>query len=330
MIRLLLILIALATPLVILFHVFKTPDTDPDAMRAKYGGAAARYVETPDGLSIHYRDEGNRQARAIVLIHGNSASLHTWEKLSRRLGDDYRIISYDQPGHGLTGPAPDEDYSAAGLMRALDAVVEAAGLDSFVLGGSSMGGWVAWRYALENPARVDALLLIDAAGAPADPAEAPPPSNLGFRLVQNPLGRYLLQRITPRRLVEKSIRETVSVETIVNDAYVDRHWELLRYPGNRRAAALRPLVDREPAMAERLSDIAAPSLIVWGAEDRLTPASGAQYFDRKIPSSELFILNGVGHLPMEEAPDLTADAVRGFLADYFAAPARVKELEGTP
>src|SRR3546814_2104462 len=98
----------------------------------------------------------------------SNASLHTWEPLVTRLGADYRIVTLDLPGHGLTGATPDTDYSAEGMMHAVDVVAAKLGLDHFALGGNSMGGWVAWRYALAQPARGDALLLNDARGMPPD------------------------------------------------------------------------------------------------------------------------------------------------------------------
>lgn len=298
------------------FFFLRTPDTDPAEMIVKYGGEKARFAQTPDGLRVHYRDAGNPDGDVIIFIHGTSSSLHTWQPLAERLGGKYRIISYDQPGHGLTGPAPDDDYSAHGMMKALDAVAAAAGVDTFTIAGNSMGGWVAWRYALENPDRIEALILLDAAGAPLLEGEEPPPLNLGFRLMKVKWLRPLLEQITPRSLVERSVYDTVSVDAIVTDEMIDRYWELLRYPGNRRAAALRTDVDREPAMFDRIPEITAPVFIIWGAEDQLIYASAAQTFHDRLPNSDIFILNGVGHLPMEEAPDLAAGEIREFLVEH--------------
>src|SRR3546814_19333795 len=96
-----------------------------------------------------------------------------------------------------------------------------------------MGGWVAWRYALAQPARVDALLLIDAAGMPLRKGEKRPESNVGFRILEYPIGRWLATRVTPRMLVEQSLRGSVEKQDIVADAMIDRYWELLLFPGNR-------------------------------------------------------------------------------------------------
>lgn len=299
--------------LALLAFALRTPDTDPQAMTVKYTNAHSRFVENDAGLLVHYRDEGNPGGIPIVLLHGNSASLHTWAPLVERLGAKYRIITYTHPGHGLTGPHPRDDYSFTGMADALDLVANELALDSFVLGGNSMGGWVAWRYALANPEKVDALLLLDASGMPLREGETAPPLNLGFRLQQNAFGRFLLQQFTPRNIVKKSLLDTVSVNAIVDEAMVDRYWELLRLPGNRKAAAHRALADREPHMAQDVGTITAPALVIWGAEDQLIYATAAETFDERLPNAEVVIYDGVGHLPMEEAPDRTAEDIDRFL-----------------
>lgn len=309
------VLIPLATvvAIIVAFLLLRTPDTDRAEMIAKYGGPNAAFVAGPAGQRIHYRDQGNRDGQPIILIHGANSSLHTWEPLVKRLGGAYRIVTLDLPGHGLTGATPDTDYSAEGMMAAVDVVAAKLGLDHFVVGGNSMGGWVAWRYALARPAQVDALLLIDAAGMPLRKGEKAPESNVGFRVLQYPFGRWLATKITPRMLVEESLRGSVEKQAIVDDAMIDRYWELLRFPGNRDATVMRAKMNREPAMAARVGEIKVPTLILFGAKDRLINPTAAQTFHERIAGSEVVIESGIGHLPMEEAPDETAAAIADFL-----------------
>ncbi len=302
------------------FLLLRTPDTDRDAMIAKYGGTNAAFVDGPAGQHIHYRDQGKKAAPAIVLLHGSNASLHTWQPLVKRLGDRYRIVTLDLPGHGLTGGTPDKDYSADGMMAVVDVVAAKLGLDHFILGGNSMGGWVSWRYALDHPDRIDALLLLDAAGMPLRKGEKRPESNIGFRVLEYPFGRWLATQITPRMLVEQSLRGSVEKQAIVDEAMIDRYWELLHFPGNREATVLRARMDREPAMAARIGAIKAPTLILFGKQDRLINATAAQTFHERIAGSEVVLLDGIGHLPMEEAPDATAAAIADFLTRRLAAP----------
>ena len=285
------------------------PDTDRAAMIAKYGGSQARWAEGPDGLRVHYRVSGPEDALPLVLIHGTSASLHTWAPLRERLDDAYRVVAYDQPGHGLTGPHPDRDYSYGGMADGLEAVLAAENIEQAVFVGNSMGGWIAWQHALAQPDQVLALVLLDASGIPLDEK---PKNALGFRLMRSPLGRAAAQRLTPRAAIEASVHDTISREEIITAAMVDRYWELLRYPGNRQAMADMFARQRED-LSDRLGEIEAPTLVLWGDEDQLVPVSSAQGFVDRMPDAQAVIYDGVGHLPMEEVPDAVATDLRTFL-----------------
>ncbi len=303
----------------LVFFVVRTADTDETAMRSKYESAASQYIETASGLSVHYRDEGCSDCPAIVLVHGSNASLQTFEPLIKVLGDRYRLISYDQPGHGLTGPHPNDDYSAKGMFEAIDAVISATGVEQFALAGNSMGGWLAWRFTLAQPEKVSALILMNSSGAPPRPGAEAPRLYLGARIMQYSAGRFLARHITPRSVVEQSVFDNFVDKSKVSDVMVDRYWELLRFPGNRRAAGLRATADRETQFAQRLHEIAAPTLILWGAEDTVTPAYNANTFQEMIADSKLQIFPNVGHLTMEEVPEKTAAAMNLFLESSLSA-----------
>jgi pimeloyl-ACP methyl ester carboxylesterase len=309
----------------IAFLVLRTPDTDRDAMIAKYGGPASQFVTIADGTRIHVRDTGGTLP-PMVLLHGSNASLHTWEPLVRELADDYRIIRLDLPGHGLTGANAARSYRVEDMMAAVDGTVTTLGVDSFILGGNSMGGGISWRYAIEHPAKVRALLLLDAGGMPPRAGDRPPESNIGFRLARSPIGRWVGGEITPRSLIRRSLEQSVADPALIDEAMVDRYWELLRFPGNRQATiarfgSLRP----DPAMAERAREIRVPTLVLFGKEDRIINPSAAQSFGERIAGSEVLLFDAIGHLPMEEAPAQTAAAIREFLARRLGAPTATDE-----
>lgn len=288
-----------------------TPDTDAAAMRAKYAPAPSRFVDVGGGLTVHVRDTGPRDAPVLVLLHGSNASLHTWEPWAERLGDRYRIVRFDLPGHGLTGPNPSGRYDEAAFVDVIDRTVQALGLTRFALGGNSMGGGFAWRYAAAHPDKVSALILVDASGAPyREKVETP----LAFRLVQLPVLRDIAAVITPRSLIADGLRQSVSNKSIVTEPMIDLYWELLRYPGNRPATMTRfgePYVPAKPAEIARLT---MPTLILWGTEDKLIPADNARWFANAIRGSQVIVYPGIGHLPMEETPDRSAADVARFLA----------------
>lgn len=292
-----------------------TPDTDPAAMRAKYSSPASRFVDVGGGLTMHVRDEGNPNGPVLVLLHGSNASLHTWEPWVERLKGKYRIISLDQIGHGLTGPNPTGQYDGLAFVGTLNALMNKMGVNHFALAGNSMGGYVAWEYALAYPDKLTHLVLIDAAGPPDDPNKKLP---IGFRLARTPGINKLAEIITPRSVFEKSLHGSVSNQAIVTPAMVDRYWELNRYPGNRAATGARfaQYANRD-RNAAGLSQLRVPTLILWGAEDKLIPVSGADWFASRIPGAKKIVYPGIGHIPMEETPDRSAADLDAFLSSPF-------------
>jgi pimeloyl-ACP methyl ester carboxylesterase len=308
------VLAAVVALLAVLFLVFRTPDIPAAELRAKYASAESEFVEVAPGLTVHLRDEGPALGSVVMLLHGSNASLHTWEPWVEQLKATHRVISFDHPGHGLTGPHPKDCYTAKCFTDVVEAVARNRKLDRFVLAGNSMGGWVAWNYALAHPKRVAGLVLVDASGAPLPPEIEPKPP-IGFRIARTPGVNTVMRGITPRSMVETSLRQSVSVQASVTPAVVDRYWELLRHPGNRRATGLRFATPRETATAAKLRAIAAPTLVMWGREDKLVPVQAADVFDAYIPNSRTVIYDGIGHIPMEEAPYRSVADLQAFLAE---------------
>jgi pimeloyl-ACP methyl ester carboxylesterase len=155
------------------------------------------------------------------------------------------------------------------------------------------------------------MLLVDAFGAQPKVAPKLP---IGFRVAQTPVLRNGILYITPRSLVEKSMHQSVSNQTIVTPAEVDQYWELLRYPGNRQATIDRAATMRAFAKPGDVAGIAVPTLILWGDEDKLTPVDGGKWFNTNISGSKLIIYPKIGHLPMEETPETSARDVMNWLA----------------
>lgn len=296
-----------------------TPDTDASAMRAKYSGGASRFLTLSPGLTVHVRDQGLRTGRALVLIHGSNASLHTWEPWVERLQGQYRLITLDLPGHGLTGANPNGRYDTASYVDVVDQVMQRLGVPHAVVIGNSMGGAVSWNYALSHPEKVDALVLVDAAGAPSAKSRNMP---IGFRIARMPVLRNLAEIITPRSMFEASLKTSVYDPAFATPQMVDRYWELNRYPGNRAATMARfaQMSQNRAATPARLAAIKVPVLIMWGQEDNLIPVAAARWFHKALPTSRLIVYPKVGHIPMEEIPDQSVGDVTRWLASLPAVP----------
>ncbi|HCH95710.1 MAG TPA: alpha/beta hydrolase [Erythrobacter sp.] len=304
------ILGALALVLLAAFFILRVPDTDPAEMQAKYGAAPSRMLAVGDGRQVHVRDEGPRDA-PIVLLHGSNADLHTWQAWTDALSADYRVVRFDQRGHGLTGPAADADYSIETFAGDIDAVVDALGVERFVLAGNSMGGAIAMQYAIASPDRLDGLVLVDASGAPI---ERNADGNIAFKLAAMPGVGSVMSQVLPRSLVERSLSQSVSNQKIVTGEAVDRYWELARYPGNRDATRARFSTPRSAFSAEQVAQTDVPTLVMWGEEDKLIPYEAAGWYMDHLPDATLAAYPGIGHLPMEEAPERSAADLQQWLA----------------
>ncbi len=311
-IRILLLLIVL---LGVAFLIFRTPDTDRAEMIAKYSNDSSRFLDDGHGGTIHYRDQGNKDGPAILLIHGSNSMLQTWEPLVKLLGDKYHLISLDLYGHGLTGPNPVGAYDAESNIAEAVKVLDAVGVDKAYWVGNSMGGWLTWRAGLSVPERVSGLVLIDASGAQVDQKAKP---YLGARLAQSWLGQKLLPEITPRFLVKSSLEETVARPDQLTEPLVDRYWELLRFPGNRQAAADRAKTPREPEKWAEVGRLEMPVLLLWGEQDKVIPLSHARAFHAAIPGSQLVTYADAGHLPMEETPRQVARDIDSWIENVTA------------
>lgn len=289
-----------------------TPDTDPAAMRAKYANGASQFLTLRPGLTVHVRDQGLRSGPTLVLLHGSNAALQSWELWVERLQDHYRIITLDLPGHGLTGADPAGRYDTRAYAQIVADVMRHLGVARAIIGGNSMGGGVAWTFALAHPDKVDGLVLVDAAGAPGQTSRKMP---IGFRLARLPVVRDLAGVITPRSLFASSLKTSVYDPAFVTEPMVDRYWELNRYPGNRTATMQRfaQAPANHPATPAQLARLTIPVLILWGAEDNLIPVSAARWFHKALPGSTLIIYPRIGHLPMEETPDRSAADLRRWM-----------------
>lgn len=316
--------LALIALLVIAFLIFRTPDTDAAEMRAKYGGVPSQFVDIGDGVTVHLRDEGPKDAPAIVLLHGSNADLHTWEPWVAALKSQYRVIRFDQVGHGLTGPDPKHDYSRANYVADVLAVADNLGLERFIIGGNSMGGKHALAFAIAHPDRVSGLVLVDASGGPMPQDKAATKNrgggNIGFRIARMPGVNRLVEQITPRSLIAQSLEQSVSVKSIITGPMIDRYWELLRYPGNRRATLKRFGYPYESLTEAEIAGVTAPTLILWGEEDRLIPVAAGQWLAKVMPTAEITIYPNIGHLPQEEAPTATLGDLLPWLAEHAPTP----------
>lgn len=293
----------------VLIAVSWAPDRTVAELAPRWAPVPSAFVAV-QGMQVHLRDEGRRDdAVPIVLLHGTSASLHTWEGWASALKHDRRVISMDLPGFGLTGPMADGNYSMARYVQFLTALLDRLGVQKVVLVGNSFGGRLAWEMAVAHPDRIEKLVLVDAAGYPTPSVSVP----IGFRIAQIPVLNKMMEVTLPRSMVESSVRNVYGHPEKVTPELVDRYYDLTLRAGNRAALVERFRQAPSGEGASRISALKLPTLILWGGRDRLIPPENAEHFHHDIAGSKLVVFAELGHVPHEEDAAATVAAFRAFM-----------------
>lgn len=298
------IIAGIAAALVIWLY---TPDRPRAELEATYLRAPGDLVQIA-GLRLHLRDDGPRDAPAIVLLHGIGSSLHTFDVWSERLAGPYRVIRYDLPGAGLSGPDPDGIYSDERAISQLLAVLDQSGVSRATLAGNSIGGRLAWRFAAAHPDRVDRLVLIspDGYASPGFDYGKPP---------RVPVVLEVMRFALPKWALRPNIEAAYADPRALSNAVMERYHALLLAPGNRQAmlARMRQTVLVEPGPFLRAIQV--PVLLLWGENDAMIPVSNAEDYLAELPDARLVTLPGLGHVPQEEDPAASLGPVLEFLTD---------------
>lgn len=311
------ILGSLAILIALLMLVFNQPDRSVVELSERWAASPSQFIEI-DGMQVHVRDEGPKSdPMPLVLLHGTSASLHTWDgwvfHLQQLLAgngqDNRRIIRFDMPGFGLTGPQPNNNYSIENYAKTVVLVMDALKVERAIVAGNSLGGYVAWATAVFYPERVEKLILVDASGLPFKAKSVP----LGFKIASNPYLNTLLGNTLPRFIIQHSVENVYSDKSKVSKELIDRYFELTLRQGNRDALARRFVQTQPGLLAKRITEISQPTLILWGRDDNLIPLALSFQFKQLIPNSQLEIFDNLGHIPHEEGPLETVSSVLSFL-----------------
>ncbi|MEM1380499.1 MAG: alpha/beta hydrolase [Pseudomonadota bacterium] len=266
--------------------------------------SADQFVEV-DGLTVRVRDEGPRDAPVLIMLHGFTFSLESFDQLTEDLQADYRIIRYDLRGHGLTGPDPQKRYAPEQRAAHIGAVMDQLGIQRATLVGNSLGGLASWRFAADNPERLEKLILISPGAYPIngvteEPAPVPPALEAYFRFL-------------PESGIDMSIDRIFADANAIGDERKASIKAMMRAPGNGQAFidALKvfTLPDPEPDLARVVS----PTLIIWGDADVVISPKDGEKMRSAMPDAELLLLPSIGHVAHEEAPQRVADAIREFL-----------------
>lgn len=253
------------------------------------------------GIEVAYEDTGGG-GPALVLLHGYPFDRSSWREQAEALGEEFRVVAPDLRGLGETPPG--DVVSIEAMAEDVAALLDELNLGRVVLGGLSMGGYVAFEFFRKFPARVRALVLADT--RPQGDNEE------GRRAREENAQRALKEGMGP--IVESMLPKLLTAETRERGGEIlerVRAMMLATRPEG-AAAALRAMALRRD-QTELLPSINVPTLIIVGAEDSITPPADAEAMSEKIEGSRLFVVEGAGHLSNVEQPEAFNRALVDFL-----------------
>lgn len=301
------IFIVLVLLILVLIVAFYKADIPAEELKQKYAMAPSQF-DSLKGMNVHYRDEGPvTDSIPLVLLHGTSSSLFTWDACTREWIKEHRVIRMDLPGFALTGPDPNDNYSIEGYVAFVHDFLQKRNVNQCYLAGNSLGGQIAYAYAAYYPKEVKKLILLDPAGYPSENVKG----SLGFKLGKLPVLKHLLTIITPTSIVRKSIEDVYGNKDMVTDSLVQLYEDMTCREGNRSALLKRLSLEKHDT--DLVKRIQVPTMIIWGDQDFLIPLENAYKFQRDLINDTLVVMKEVGHLPMEESPDKVITAVSGFI-----------------
>jgi pimeloyl-ACP methyl ester carboxylesterase len=285
---------------------------------ATFGGTVRYKSETIDGQSIFYREAGNPEAPAILLLHGFPTSSQMYQDLMERLSDEYYMIAPDYPGFGKSSQPSmkDFEYSFANLTNVIEGLVKKIGLKKYSLYMMDYGAPIGFRLALKNPEAVESLIIQN--GNAYDE---------GLRDFWIPIKKYWneasdanAQPLT-KFISEDGVRWQYTHGTRDPQAINPDNWLLdglhLNRPGN-GAIQLKLFYDYQtnvplyPAFQAYFRNYQPPTLIVWGANDFIFPPEGAHPYKKDLPNAKIHLLD-TGHFALEEDSHRISSLIREHL-----------------
>jgi pimeloyl-ACP methyl ester carboxylesterase len=282
-----------------------TPDIDRATLERRYLANPGDMMLV-QGINLHVRDTGPRDAPAVLMVHGMGGSLHSWETWAQGMAPELRVIRLDLPGSGLSSPDPTGDYSDQRSIDVILALMDHLQLEKASVIGHSIGGRMAWRLAATHPERVNKLVLVAPDGFASPGFEYDKPPNV-------PSALQLMRYSLPKWLLRMNLAPAYASDSAMTDERITRYHALMLAPGAREAllARMQQLMLTDPLPL--LKRITAPTLLVWGKQDAMIPFSNAADYTSAIADSQLVAFDGVGHLPQEEAAEASLPPVKTFL-----------------
>ncbi len=279
------------------------------ALLRRRGGMVQKSIVV-DGRNWPYLEGGDASKPLLLLVHGFAGDKDNWSMIAPYLTRDYHVIAPDLPGFGENERNPDLAYDLQAQTARLKAFADALGLSRPHIGGNSMGGWIALRYAIDYPDALASLILLNNAGV-----NGANESELQKQAANEDYNPLVLANLEDAdRLVAMVVHKPPHIPSRLKPVlYADG----LKYRDQLDTIFWVIATEgRDHPLNDRLGEVKVPTLIIWGRHDKLLDVSCVPVLEAGIAGSVSHIFEHVGHVPMIEDPKATAAVIKGFLAKH--------------
>jgi len=262
-----------------------------------------------NGINTHVLMAGN--GAPVVLIHGFMGMAYDWRFNIQELGKHFSVYALDLPGFGYSDKPLSFDYTSNGYAEFIASFLDVYRLKRAILVGNSMGGQIALMSYLKYPERVTGLVLIDSGSYPHSV------EFLAFKLLKVPVIGEISVALLNRAVIKIMLKKGIYFDgSFATDEVVNSYYGVYRTANARKMPPLimRSIVKDEARISSRLSEIKCPTLIIWGAEDRVISPSRAEMFRRDIGNSSVLMMPQAGHMPQVENSKAVNKTLIGFLS----------------
>ncbi len=271
-------------------------------------------------MRLHYKDEGS--GAAILLVHGSMGDVSDWDGWVRVLAPRHRVIRFDLPGFGISGPIAYGNYSIDRSQSLIDGLMDHLGIERFAIAGVSYGGPVAFRYAATRTGRVTALVIMNSAGVEYGKQKVDPKTG------EKDYYKAATSPTMSRDYVARALRGSFTDSQLVTEALIDRKHDLMNVEGRDQEAAtmIAQYVRGEPERV--LAHVRAPTLVLWGGAEKSLSQETADRFAAALTNARAvrkLVQPGGSHIMHVEMPEPTARAVAAFLDEFPDAAADATE-----
>jgi pimeloyl-ACP methyl ester carboxylesterase len=264
------------------------------------------------GQKIHYLEAGAASNPAVILLHGLGGDASNWAMTTPALSGKYHVYVLDQIGFGKSDK-PITNYRVAMLVEFLDVFCKKLGIQKATLVGNSLGGWTAAAFALAHPEKVDKLVLVCAAGYTGKRWGGPEMSK-ELLAGLNASTTEDLKRLFGLIFYNKAMLNDQVVETQLASKFK-------RGDGYTINSFIESILRGEDFLDGKVKAVKAPTLVLWGKDDGLTPLGLGKAFAEDIPGAQLLVIDQCGHVPQIEKPAEFNAALLKFLGAAQTAQA---------